>query len=265
MMIVSYEYLAESIVASTFTKHMVKYPLLIHQQMEFVYITKGYAVCTIDGHKETLRAGDMGIVFSHVPHEYEFSDCEFYMIMFSPAICSDYYNELNSVKPEYPFIKDCANDELSYLLLKAHSSYRNKTEIGYKISKGYLNALVGETLQRLTMVPHKNENTALSAKIFMYCSENYKNDITVESLSKAIGISTKYCSKVIKTLLKQNFREYINTLRMFEATKLLKSSEYPITYIALEVGYKNQSTFNRVFINRFGITPKQFRAEQANK
>ena len=264
-MIVSYEYRTESIATSTLAKHTISYPLLIHQQMEFVYISKGQAICTIDGHKETLNEGDMGIVFSHVPHEYDFFDCEFYMVMFSPSICSDFYNELNEVKPEYPFIKNCKNEEISHLLRKAHSSYCKKTDMGYNISKGYINALVGETLERLTMIPHKNENSGLSARILIYCSENFKNDITVESLSKAIGISTKYCSKVIKTLLKQNFREYINTLRMFEATKLLKSSEHPITYIALEVGYKNQSTFNRVFINRFGMTPKEYRAQQANK
>lgn len=263
-MIISYEYRTESIVASNPTMCTEKYPLLIHQQLEFVYISKGCALCTIDGHKETLYAGDMGIVFSHVPHEYEFYDCEFYMVMFNQSICSDFYNELNGVKPEYPFIKNCANDEISNLLLKAYNSYIKNTPISSKISKGYINALVGETLQRVTMIPHKTENTALTARMLTYCLENYKNDITVESLSKSIGISTKYCSKVIKTLLKQNFREYINTLRMLEATKLLCSSEYPITYIALEVGYKNQSTFNRVFINRFGITPKQFRTQQLN-
>ena len=263
-MIASYENCPKPISTSSLTIHTIEYPLFIHQQYEYVYISKGEAIYTIDGITETLHPGDMCIVFPYVPHKCKLIDCEFYMVMFNPSICSDYYNELKDVKPEYPFIKanGSNNEEIGNLLRKAQISYRKKTDVGFKTTKGYINALMGETIERLIMTPHKNENTALSAKVLKYCSENFKNDITVESLSKAVGISTKYCSKVIKNLLNQNFREYINTLRMFEASKLLKSSAYPITYIALEVGYKNQSTFNRVFIERFGITPKEYRSQQ---
>ena len=51
---------------------------------------------------------------------------------------------------------------------------------------------------------------------------------------------------------------------MLEASKILKATELPITHIALEVGYKNQSTFNKVFKERYGMTPKEYRLQNQN-
>ncbi len=153
---------------------------------------------------------------------------------------------------------------MSETLIKAYQAHRSHTELGDRISKGYINALVGETLETLKLIPNQNEGGDVIARILAYCSKNFKNNISIESLSRAVGISPKYCSSVISSHLGQNFREYINTLRMFEVTRMLKNTEYPITYIALEVGYKNQSTFNRVFLERYGVTPGEYRKNKQN-
>ena len=46
---------------------------------------------------------------------------------------------------------------------------------------------------------------------------------------------------------------------MFEASRLLANTSQPITNIALDVGYDNQSTFNRIFLETYGMTPKEYR------
>ncbi len=264
-MIASYEYRSDSIATSPSGRHTVEYPLLIHQQIEFIYLSKGTAICNVDNHEKALQPGDMAIVFSYIPHRYNFIDAEYYMVMFDPNLCPDFRKYIKLSKPEYPFLEAENSKKLSEILLKAHQAHRSHTELGEKISKGYINALVGETLQTLKFIPNKNEDGDVLARILIYCSENFKNDIRIEALAKSVGISEKYCSSLISSRLNQNFREYINTLRMFEATNLLKSTEYPITYIALEVGYKNQSTFNRVFLERFKMSPSEYRKTKQNK
>ena len=264
-MIASYEYRSDSIATSPMGRHTVEYPLLIHQQIEFVYISKGTAICNIDNCDKVLYPGDMAIVFSYIPHKYKFIDAEYYMVMFDPNLCIDFSKEIKASKPECPFLESTDAKLLSNTLIKAYKAHRSHTELGEKISKGYINALVGETLQTVRFVPNNNEDGDALTRILIYCSENFKKDIHIESLAKSIGFSQKYCSNVISSRLNQNFREYINTLRMFEAAKLLKSTEHSITYIALEVGYKNQSTFNRVFLERYGISPSEYRQTKQNK
>lgn len=264
-MIASYEYRSDSIVTSPGGRHTIEYPLLIHQQIEYIYISKGSAVCNVDNYEMVLNPGEMVIVFPYIPHRYKFIDAEYYMVMFDPNLCSGFNKSIKASKPEYPYLSGDDSKILSEILLKAYQAHRKNSEFGDEISRGYINALVGETLQMLKFVPNKNEDSDVLARILKYCNENFKNNINIEVLSRSIGISQKYCSNVISSRLNQNFREYINTLRMLEATKLLKSTEHPITYIAFEVGYKNQSTFNRVFLDFYGTTPSAFRVTKQNK
>lgn len=263
-MIASFEYRTDSIAISPSGRHTVEYPLLIHPQIEFIYIESGSAICSVDNYEKTLHAGNMVIVFPYIPHRYKFIDAEYCMVMFDPNLCPDFTKEIRGCKPKYPFIAGESAKKLNDVLKKAHEARKSHTELGDKITKGYINVLVGEALRSLNFIENKNENGDVLARILKYCSENFKNDISVESLAKTVGISQKYCSNVISTRLGQNFREYINTLRMFEAIKLLRSTEHPITYIALEVGYKNQSTFNRVFLERYGVTPSEYRKTKLN-
>ena len=58
------------------------------------------------------------------------------------------------------------------------------------------------------------------------------------------------------------FRAYLNALRMEEAKRLLKTTDEPITQIAYSCGYNSQTTFNRVFRERFDKTPREMRDEK---
>ena len=264
-MIASFEYRSESIATSPLGRHTVEYPLLIHPQIEYIFISSGTAICTVDGFERTLHEGEMAIVFSYIPHKYRFIDAEYYMVMFDPNLCPDFNKDIKVSKPEYPFLNSYKSKQLSEILLKAHSSHRSHDKLGEKIAKGYINVLVGETLQIVDFISSCNEDSDVLTRILIYCSENYKKDIHIDTLAKNIGISQKYCSNIISSRLGENFREYINTLRMFEATKLLKRTDHNITYIALEVGYKNQSTFNRVFLKRYGISPSEYRKTKESR
>jgi len=54
--------------------------------------------------------------------------------------------------------------------------------------------------------------------------------------------------------------EYLTELRMRRAATLLVSTNMSVSEIALEVGYLSLSHFSRMFRERFGKTPRAFRA-----
>lgn len=63
-----------------------------------------------------------------------------------------------------------------------------------------------------------------------------------------------------KALAYSNFNEYINVLRIGEATeRLLKEPATPITNIALDVGYRTMSSFNRAFRKIHQQSPSEYR------
>lgn len=265
-MIYSFENRPESIATSHPQLRDMEYPTLIHKQIEIIYMLGGKAVCNIDGIESSLSTGDLAVVFPYVAHSYSFTGAEYVMLFFQPDVCPDYELLIKKQKPIDPIIKDGRDGRFGELIRKARAAHVTQSDLGIKLTKSYINVIMGELLGAVELTEHSaSDHSSLNA-LLSYCSENYVDPaISINSLSKAIGISPKHCSHIISTLMNTNFRQYINSLRVFEAARLLANTELAITRIALDVGYENQSTFNRVFLNQYGMTPKEYRLSKQIK
>ena len=258
-MIYSFEHRPESIATSHPRCRTAEFPLLIHKQIEIIYVIQGSATYVIDGKEGTLCAGDVSVVFPYVSHSYRFFESEYIMLFFQPEICAEYEQYIKESKPNAPILRGYS-DKLSGLIWCAFEAHKSQTELGKKLSKSYINALMGELLSVLSFGKHSVEDQNTLNRLLIYCTENFRqSDICIATLSKEIGISPKYCSHIINSLMNTSFRQYINSLRMFEAARLLANTSQAITNIALDVGYDNQSTFNRIFLETYRMTPKEYR------
>ena len=86
-------------------------------------------------------------------------------------------------------------------------------------------------------------------------------DLTREELSRAMMLNHSYLTRMLKSATGKTFYEYINSLRMQYAEELLRDPNFPLDAIPLEVGYKHRSTYYRVFAEKFGCTPTEYRAK----
>ncbi len=90
-----------------------------------------------------------------------------------------------------------------------------------------------------------------------------ENDLRLETLAAAAGTSRHHLSQVINEQTGLSFFEYINSLRIREATLLLSStskSEMNVIEVAWAVGFNNKVTFNSTFKKMTGLTPTAYRA-----
>lgn len=92
-----------------------------------------------------------------------------------------------------------------------------------------------------------------------YIIENYHKKITVEKLAVLENYNTTYYCDWFKGKTGFTPMNYIKTVRMENAKKLLEHTDYSILQIAQQVGYEYQSTFTRVFHQNEGITPGGYR------
>ncbi len=92
-----------------------------------------------------------------------------------------------------------------------------------------------------------------------YCSEHFCDDITVKDVADKVYVSERYVTKIFAEKVGCSFRDYINNLRMSKAVNLIKGTSMRITDIMYECGFKNQSTFNKVFLEEMGCTPREYR------
>lgn len=92
-----------------------------------------------------------------------------------------------------------------------------------------------------------------------YADLNFRQPLTLSSLSKMYFINEKYLGRIFKKTWGISFHEYLNELRLNNASKLLRHGNMPITDVAFDSGFENVTYFNRLFRRRFGKTPTQYR------
>lgn len=84
-----------------------------------------------------------------------------------------------------------------------------------------------------------------------------------EDLLRLINISKNQIAQVIQAGAGTNLAGYLNGLRMeYAACLLIRYPEYTVNAIAQEAGIPNLSSFYRLFKNRYGMTPSEFRKAQ---
>lgn len=235
------------------------FPPMFHSHAEILYVISGSVTVNIDGIQKILMPNELCIIFPYAVHEYIKSpEAEAIIILFSPDMARDFEKVLLSKKPVSPFIYDAT--EILPELLKIFKFSWQEDNAHQKIAKAYLNAIIGEIITNLKLSNTYSTDLDATQKVLIYCSEHFSDEnISIDTISKDLYISKSYISKIFSSKLDYNFREYINTLRIARAKKLLTNTDMKIIDIMYDCGFKNQSSFNRIFYSFCSLTPKEYR------
>lgn len=99
--------------------------------------------------------------------------------------------------------------------------------------------------------------------VIAYIQEHYKDKITLDDLARCADRNPQYISAVFSRECGLSIGEYITSLRVEEAKRLLRSTNIPIGDIAQTVGYQDPKYFSRIFRKQTGLYPRAYR--QADK
>jgi len=85
-------------------------------------------------------------------------------------------------------------------------------------------------------------------------------NLDVNLLCKKVGISRSLLYAKMKSITGESVNEFIRNIRLQAAAEImLKYIDRPMGHIFVDVGFSNQSHFNRSFKDKFGMPPKQYR------
>jgi len=91
-------------------------------------------------------------------------------------------------------------------------------------------------------------------------NEEFASCLSNEDLAAEAGVHPVHLASVFRRYYSENIGEYVQRLRVERASVLLNNLEMPLTEIAYECGFSDQSHFSRVFKRRTGLTPGAFRS-----
>ncbi|NLC65863.1 MAG: response regulator [Clostridium sp.] len=92
-----------------------------------------------------------------------------------------------------------------------------------------------------------------------YIKNNYKEDISIKTLSDFLYISESYLSRIIKEKTGLTFGEHLLEFRIKKSKDLLKSTDLKVYEIAYLVGYNDARYFSSAFKKETGRTPTEYR------
>ena len=255
--------------------------LHFHNYMEIGICHEGYGTCVLCDSVKIFEEGCISIVPPKYPHtmntipgttafwEWLYLDVE--------SILQDMKNSsFKKLDTEYLLDKlyDSAHffyrEEylcISNIILEIRRECDGKAYMYQEKLKALLQSLVVELL-RIHNV--ENEMTKKNARSFLidpalgYVKKHYNEDIRIKDLADVCNISESHFRGIFQKCMNMMPSDYVNAIRIREASKILLRSSVTMEEVAYRVGYTNVSTFNRNFKKITGMTPYQWKRSSDN-
>ncbi|SCY94397.1 helix-turn-helix transcriptional regulator [Alkaliphilus peptidifermentans] len=242
-----------------------------HNQFELYYLLSGERYYFIEDRVFHIRPGSLVLINEHDLHKTTDATSQHHerilinfgkdYFQFSPSIMS-LLNDLFTKKNNVITLLSIDKQYMEALFIKMIHEIENKS-IGFEIN---LQSLLMELLVYIRRFIEEN-NTAEQPsqmhkkilEIVQYINNNYSSALSLPLISKKFFISQYYLSRAFKQTTGFTFIEYVNSVRIREAQRLLRETDDKVIDIAEKIGYGNISHFGRVFKEVTSFTPLNYR------
>lgn len=241
-----------------------------HDDIELIYVFDGEVVITIENDTYQMQKDDFIIVNATKQHYYTMTKDSLvgsFMIAYTRAKemtkqtnlvfwCNTVLDHNSSFDDIRKTIRDIVNEYVQDSDISMMRLVSKHYELLYLLAKNFL-----ITSKDTHSEEGLDEDKVRIEEITRYINSNYRNKISLRDLSEKLFLSDAYLSKYIKKHFGMNFLEYLNNYRLNHAVDDLMYLDLPITRVALENGFANVPTFNKVFKDRYKLTPSAYKAK----
>ena len=254
-----------------------------HNFLQIWYTISGSFVITINGEKFAQRPGQLTIIPPYQIHTVDSSES-------NPAelrhICISLYDDLfeNNIAPLFAVSHDTVvfenkilpnsltftgeekdrADEIFRELLSEFSKHHDmKRDSIYKNITNALSMLAehSDSIMESSIISREFEQMKLIHSATEYIDKNYRNDISIETLSSHMLMSPSSFSNKFKHTTGQTFLSYCKKTKLARAIYLLRLSGKSLSEIADECGFYDSTHLSHTIKASFGLSPLVLRAQ----
>ncbi len=91
-----------------------------------------------------------------------------------------------------------------------------------------------------------------------YLEAHYSETICSQAIGRAVGVHPAHMMRQFRRAHRCTIGDYVRSLRIERACQMMRSSSLTLSEIAHEIGFADQSHFNRSFRSQMGVTPSAY-------
>lgn len=266
-----------------------------HGELEAFVLDEGKVKLTLLEREYELAAGDAYFLNANVMHGLVCvgdGDCRYRSMVFDAEIVAGAPGSVFDLEYVQPYLaggapvwvlarsnrvgdgigvgigvgEDERNIELAFeafdqaFIATSERAFGYEFEVRHALSRLLLSASKGESgsTRRVVTVQELRLKEMLS-----WIHEHYSEAIQVIDLAAVAGISVRECQRYFAKFLQQTPSQYLMDFRLRAAADLLVTTDWTMTEIGLACGFKSSSYFAKMFRERTGVSPREYRRGNA--
>jgi len=261
-------------------EHHGKVWLHSHSFYEIVYIDKGFSMHSCNEETTILTSGDLFTIRPGEVHSYISAHHTFlYNCLFYKGALEGFSGEISKL----PDINRVLGERQSKWE-KLHLDFTERREVLIFLEKmkwEQVNRCIGWQLNMKSLLTsflvlysrlinnhyngkNMNNKTYLPTvhKVLQFMEENYQRNFLMKEMADYVNLSPDYVTRQFKNAVGLSPAEYLLNFRIAKAMEKLKTTDIPISDIAVSSGFGDASNFSRQFKQVIGITPTVFRRNE---
>lgn len=250
-----------------------------HQKIEIMHILSGTGTRFVGDHIGKYQAGDICLIGSQLPHEWRSGEEHFQTNSHPPAACQCLFFPKDLFEKNLIHLPEMSDIRL--LLERSQRGIRFFGESQKRISHfiGQIPENKGATkiaglISLLELMATTDEYEFLASigyvkayntddsdrfnKIVLFIMDNFNRPISLNEIASLYGLSPNaFCRYFIKRT-HMTFIQYLNTVRIGHAKKLLIEGKLKISTVSAEAGFNNLSHFIELFKRSTQLSPSEY-------
>lgn len=265
-----------SIVADSSAGTVLECNYHYHPEVELTYVVSGFGRLLLGTELTSFQPGSLALIGPNVPHLYvsvpeegggvvcetrvlkfggRFADCGLFSLpefapvetLFREAGTAVLWND-PGLRSDFEGIAAAAGAErllrLLGLLVRLATAPRRVL------------AVPGEAVP-----PPCSDDRELIEKAVRFMRRHFREKLTLSTIAAVVGMEPESFRRFFRRTVRVGFSDYLVGMRLDCAGRLLRESRKSVSAIAAESGFPNLSNFNRLFLARYRLTPREYRRE----
>jgi AraC-like DNA-binding protein len=230
-------------------------------EFQMVYIPRGEGIFMSGGVTYQVKPGAMLLILPGLRHSYRpllETGWQEYWVGFKGRYFSGLLEE-GRFSPEQVFFEIGLHDSILSLFNQIFDEVRAQQPLYQMKACACILSLVAEMLTRERRKEQPNYYQKIVGRAKYLMESNIYGAINLSSISEQLGISTSRLNEIFKTYTSMTPYQYYIHIKIHKAESLLEQEDISVKEAAYKMGFDDQYYFSRLFKNKTGVSPSDWR------